>query len=242
MRIIKVQLDCSCITPPRSIYKVLKENPIAQMVVYHNDKLSMIYHTGDCMPPWINLQVMRDDRSFGEVTNSFQVQLKDDLSDVEVLCSDAHAHELWQTPNKSSCGKEHYLQSTVSVDTVSSDAILSALWKKRPEIPPKLVLGLIKESTKGDHSLQTTGSTMTATRTLFKKAESSSTDSDDVLFCDSPESGNNWNVDLTPRSNVTLKMVEHHEVTGTERVHRVTHSMKGAITLKPIVIFHITQV
>ena len=32
-------------------YKVLKENPTAQMVVYHTDKLSVIYHTGDCMPP-----------------------------------------------------------------------------------------------------------------------------------------------------------------------------------------------
>ena len=49
-------------------YKVLKENPIAQMVVYHTDKLSMIYHTGDCMPPQINLQVTRGDRGFGEVT------------------------------------------------------------------------------------------------------------------------------------------------------------------------------
>ena len=70
-------------------YKVLKENPIAQMVVYHTDKLSMIYHTGDCMPPQINLQVTRGDRGFGEVTNSFQAQLTDDLSDIEVLCSGA---------------------------------------------------------------------------------------------------------------------------------------------------------
>ena len=73
----------------------------------------------------------------------------------------------------------------MSVDTVSSDTIPSALWKKRHEIPPKPVLGPIKESTKGDHSLQTTGSMMAVTRTLFKGAESSSTDSDDVLFCDS---------------------------------------------------------
>ena len=28
-------------------YKVLKENPIAQMVIYHTDKLPLIYHTGD---------------------------------------------------------------------------------------------------------------------------------------------------------------------------------------------------
>ena len=97
--------------------------------------------------------------------------------------------------------------------------------KKRPEIPPKPVLGLIKESTKGDCSLWTTGLMMAVTRTLFKGVESSSIDSDDVLFCDSPELDNNWNVDLTSRSNVTLKMVEHHEVTGTERVHRVTHSI-----------------
>ena len=66
---------------------------------------------------------------------------------------------------------------------------------------------------------------MTVTKALFKDAGSSSTDSDDVLFCDSPESDNNWNVDLTPRSNVTLKMVEHHDVTGAKKVHRVTHSI-----------------
>ena len=86
-----------------SDYKVLKENPTAQMVVYHTDKLSTIYHTGDCMPSQIKLQVMRGDRDFGEVTNLFQVQLTDDLSDIEVLCSGADAHELWQTPNQSSC-------------------------------------------------------------------------------------------------------------------------------------------
>ena len=82
-------------------YKVLKENPIVQMVVYHTDKLSVVYHTGDCIPPRVNIQVARGDRGFGEVTNLFQVHLTDDLLDVEVPCSGAHAHELWQTTIKS---------------------------------------------------------------------------------------------------------------------------------------------
>ena len=65
------------------------------MVIYHTDKLPVTYHTGDCIPLRINLQVMRGDKDFGEVTNLFQAQLTDDLADVEVLCSGASAHELW---------------------------------------------------------------------------------------------------------------------------------------------------
>ena len=38
-------------------YKVLKENPITQMVVYHRDKLSAIHHTSECIPRRINMQV-----------------------------------------------------------------------------------------------------------------------------------------------------------------------------------------
>ena len=38
-------------------YKVLKENPIAQMVVYHTDKLSAINHTSECISRRINMQV-----------------------------------------------------------------------------------------------------------------------------------------------------------------------------------------
>ena len=81
-------------------YKVLKENPIAQMVVYCTDKLPATYHTSYYIPLRINLQVTRGDKGFGEVTNLFQAQLTDDLSDIEVPCSGAHAHELWQTPTK----------------------------------------------------------------------------------------------------------------------------------------------
>ena len=111
-------------------YKVLKENPIAQMVIYHTDKLPVTYHTRDCIPPRVNLQVMRGDKGFGEATNLFQAQLTDDLLDIEVPCSSAHAHELWQTPVKPS-DEEHYLvQSTVSVTTGLPDTIPSALWKK----------------------------------------------------------------------------------------------------------------
>ena len=31
-------------------YKVLKENSIAQMVIYQTDKLPVTYHTRDCIP------------------------------------------------------------------------------------------------------------------------------------------------------------------------------------------------
>ena len=123
------------------------------------------------------------------------------------------------------CDKECYLQSTVSVATGSPDAIPLALQKKRPEIPPKPVLGSIEEGTKVCHFPQSTGSTVTVTKALFKDAESSSTDTDDMLFCDSPESDNNWNGNFVPRKNVTLKMVKHHESTDTKKVRRVTHSI-----------------
>ena len=71
---------------------MLKENPIAQMVIHHTDKLPVIYHTRDCTPPMVNLEVTRGDKGFGEATNLFQAQLTDDLLDVEVPCSGAHAH------------------------------------------------------------------------------------------------------------------------------------------------------
>ena len=136
---------------------------------------------------------MRGDKGFGETTNLFQAQLTDDLLDIEVLCSGAHAHELWQTPVKPS-DEEHYLvQSTVSVTTGFPDAILLAPQKKRPEVPPKPVMG-----TKVHHFPWSTGSMVTVTKVLFKDAENSSTDSDDVLFCESPESDNDRNGDFVP--------------------------------------------
>ena len=163
-------------------YKVLKENPIAEMVIYHTDKLPVIYHTRDCTPLTVNLQVTRGDKGFGKATNLFQAQLTDDLLDNEVRCSGACAHELWQTPVKPG-DEEHYLiKSTVSVTTSFPDAIPSAPWKKRPEIPPKPVMGTIKEGTKVFHFPQSTGSTVTVTKALFKDTLNSSTDSDDVPF------------------------------------------------------------
>ena len=66
---------------------------------------------------------------------------------------------------------------------------------------------------------------MTVTKALFKDAENSSTDSDDVLFCESPESDNDQNSDFIPRMNVTHKIVKHHEISDTEKVYRVTHSV-----------------
>ena len=59
------------------------------------------------------------------------------------------------------------------------------------------------------------------TKSLFKDTENSSTDSDDVLFCESPELDNDQN-DFVPRMNVTHKIVKHHKITDTEEVCRVT--------------------
>ena len=193
-------------------YKVLKENPITQMVIYCTDKLPVTYHTRDCIPPWVNLQVMRGDKGFGETTNLFQVQLTDDLSDVEILCSSVHAHELWQTPVKPSDEECYLVQSTVSVTTSFPDVILLAPWKKRPEVPPKPVMGSIKEGTKVHHFPWSTGSMVTVTKVLFKDAENSSTDSNNVLFSESPESDNDQNGDFVPRMNVTHKIVKHHKI------------------------------
>ena len=67
-------------------YKVLKENPIAQMVIYRTDKLPVIYHTRDCTPLMVNLQVTRHHKGFGEATNLFQAQLTDDLLDMLKYC------------------------------------------------------------------------------------------------------------------------------------------------------------
>ena len=80
-------------------------------------------------------------------TNLFQAQLTDDLSDAEVPCSGACAYELWQTPVKPGDEECYLIKSTVSVTTGFPDAIPSAPWKKRPEIPPKPVMGTIKEGT-----------------------------------------------------------------------------------------------
>ena len=39
------------------------------------------------------------------------------------------------------------------------------------------------------------------------------------------QSDNDGNNDFVPRMNVTHKIVKHHEITDTEQVHRVTHSV-----------------
>ena len=103
----------------RANYKVLKENPVAQMVVHQTDKPPMTHADGDCISPRINLQVKRGNKGFGEVTKFFQAQLTDDLSDIDIPCSGVQVHELWQTPAKhqEDNRSSHLVQSTVSVTT-----------------------------------------------------------------------------------------------------------------------------
>ena len=191
-------------------YKVLKENPIVQMVVYRTDKLPATYHTSDCIPPRINLQVMRGDKGFGRVTNLLQAQLTDDLSDMEVLCSGAHVHESWQTPAKPINGDHYLVQPTVSVTTDLPNTTPSAPWKKKPEIAPKSMMGMASTEggTKVCHFPQSTKSMVSVTKALFKDAEDSSTDSNDVHFCETPAMStlsvcNNWNGGFLARMNVT---------------------------------------
>ena len=77
-----------------------------------------------------------------------------------------------QTPIKSSVDGECCLvQSTVSVTTSLPDTITSALWKKKPEIAPKPVMGSTKGGTKVCHFPQYTKSMVTVTKSLFKDAE-----------------------------------------------------------------------
>ena len=213
-------------------YKVLKENPIVQMVVYHTDKLPVIYHTGDCIPLRINLQVTRGDKGFGGATNLFQAQLTDDLSDIEVPCSGAHVHELWQTPVKPIDGDCYLVQSTVSVITNLPDTTPLALWKKKPKIAPKPMMGVA--STKGGTKVcqfpQSTKSMVSATKALFKDAEDLSTDSDDVHFCETPATStlsvhDDQNGGFLARMNVTHKMEKHHKIADAENMCRVTHSV-----------------
>ena len=148
----------------------------------------MTYHTGDCIPLRINLQVMRGDKGFGGVTNLFQTQLTDDLSDIEVPCSGARVHELWQTPAKPINGDHYLVQSTVCVTTNLPDTTLSAPWKKKPNIAPKSMMGIAstKGGTKVHHFPQSTKSMVSVTKALFKDAEDSSTDSNDVHLRETP--------------------------------------------------------
>ena len=213
-------------------YNVLKENPIAQMVVYHTDKLSTTYHTSDCIPPRINLQVTRGDKGFGGVTNLFQAQLTDDLSDVKILCSGARAHELWQTPTKPINGDCYLVQSTVSVTTDQPDTTPSAPWKKKPKKAPKPMMGVAstKGGTKVCHFPQSTKSMVSVTKALFKDAKDLSTDSNDVHFCETPTVSTlsvhgDWNGGCLTRMNVTHKMEKHCKIADAENMHRVTHSV-----------------
>ena len=194
-------------------YKVLKENPIVQMVVYCTEKLTVTHHTSDCTPPRMNLQVTRGDKGFGGVTNLFQMQLTDYLSDVEVLCSGAHVHELWQTPAKPINRDCYLVQSTVSVTTDLPETTPSAPQKKKPNIAPKPMRGIAstKGGTKVHHFSQSTKSMVCVTKALFKDAKDLSTDSDDVHFCETPATStlsvhDDQNGGFLARMNVPHKM------------------------------------
>ena len=136
------------------------------------DKLPTIHTGGDCVPSRINLQVKRGDKGFGETTKFFQVQLNNNLSDIEIPCSGIQVHELWQTPAKhQEDDRSSYLvQSTMSVTAKLPDTTLSAPRKKKPEIAPKPLMGivLIKRVNKVHRSSQSTKSVKSMTKVSFK--------------------------------------------------------------------------
>ena len=70
-------------------YKVLKENPLAQLVVYKVDRLPVIYHASSHTSLKVDLQVVCGEKGFGKVTALLQAELTDDLSDCEIPCRGA---------------------------------------------------------------------------------------------------------------------------------------------------------
>ena len=120
-------------------YNVLTENPLAQLVVYKVDRLPVIYHASGCTSLKVDLQVVCGEKGFGEVTALLQAELTDDLSDCEIPCSGAQAHELWQPSAKSIITSRHKLHTTVPTNANLLVPVLSAPCKKRLVVPPKPV-------------------------------------------------------------------------------------------------------
>ena len=119
-------------------YKVLKENPLAQLVVYKVDRLPVIYHASGRMSLKVDLQVVHREKGFGKVTALLQAKLTDDLSDCKIPCSGAWAHELWQPSAKATITSRHKLHTTVPANIDLPVTVPSAPRKRRPMVPPKL--------------------------------------------------------------------------------------------------------
>ena len=102
-------------------YKVLKENPLAQLVVYKVDRLPVIYHaSGQYTPKSGFTGGACREKGFGEVTALLQAKLTDDLSDCKIPCSGTWVHELWQPSAKATITSGHKLHTTVPTNTKPS--------------------------------------------------------------------------------------------------------------------------
>ena len=198
------------------------------------DKLPAIHADSGCVPSRINLQVKRGDKGFGEATKFFQAQLTDDLSDIEIPCSGIWVHELWQTPAKhqEDHRSSYIVQSTVSVTAKLPDTTPLAPWKKKPEIAPKPIMGIVpmKRGNKVHHSSQSTKSVKSMTKVLFKNTQDSSTDSDDVFFYESSDTSplsvhNNTDDGLVSQVSITHNMEKQNKIMDAENMHRVTRSV-----------------
>ena len=155
-------------------YKVFKENPLVQLVVYKVDRLLVIYHASGCTSLKVDLQVVCREKGFGEVTTLLQAELTDDLSDCKIPCSGAWVHELWQPSAKATIMSGHKLHTTVPTNANLLIIILSAPHKIRPVVPPKPA---------PQQLLCASRSVQSMLKVLFQNPRESSTDSDDLLFC-----------------------------------------------------------
>ena len=194
-------------------YKVLKEIPLAQLVVHKVDRLPVIYHVSGCTSLKVDLQVVHGEKDFGEVTTLLQAELTDDLSDCKIPCSGARVHKLWQPSAKSVIASGHRLHTTVPTNADLPVPIPSAPCKKRLVVPPKPV---------AQWSLCTSKLVPSVPKVLFQDTRESSTDSDDLLFCDSSALSSLIN-DVCDDNDDGLSTTKHrngerdlHECTGVE--------------------------
>ena len=116
----------------------------------------------------------------------------------------------------------------MSVTAELPDTTLSAPQKKAP----KPIMGIVpmKRGNKVHHSSQSTKSVKSATKVLFKNTQDSSTDSDDVLFCESSDTSplsvhNNTDDELVSSVCITHNTEKQNEIMDTQNMHRVTHSV-----------------
>ena len=122
----------------------------------------------------------------------------------------------------------------MSVTSKLPDTTPSAPQKKKPEIAPKPIMGIvpIKRGNKVHCSSQSTKSVKSMTKVLFKNTQDLSADSDDVFFYESSDTSplsvhNNTDGGLVSQVSITHNMEKKimDEIMDAENMCRVTHSV-----------------